>query len=89
MAQNRIQFQPGMSIPEFIVQYGTQAQCEAALEHARRPHGFRCPCCDSAAFAYRFNRRFDLATLPQRLLIATVHCGRRPERELRAAEDSC
>jgi hypothetical protein len=42
-----------------------------------------------AAFAYRFNRRFDLATLPQRLLIAVVRCGRRPEHQLRLAEDSC
>ncbi len=42
-----------------------------------------------AAFAYRFNRRFDPATLPQRLLIAVVHCGRRPERELRFGEHSC
>ena len=50
MAQNRIQFQPGMSIPEFIARYGTQAQCEAALEQARWPNGFRCPCCDSAAY---------------------------------------
>ena len=41
------------------------------------------------AFAYRFNRRFDLATLPQRLLIAVVHCHRRPERELRLAELPC
>ena len=36
MAQNRIQFQPGMSIPEFIAQYGTEEQCAAALEPARR-----------------------------------------------------
>jgi len=42
-----------------------------------------------AAFAYRFNRRFDLATLPQRLLIAVAHCHRRPERELRLAELPC
>jgi hypothetical protein len=42
-----------------------------------------------AAFAYRFNRRFDLATLPQRLLIAAAHCRRRPERELRFVEHSC
>ena len=49
MAQNRIQFQPGMSIPQFNALYGTQAQCEAALEHARWPDGFRCPRCDGAA----------------------------------------
>jgi len=49
MAQNRIQFQPGMSMPEFIAQYGTEAQCAAALEQTRWPDGFRCPRCGSAA----------------------------------------
>jgi transposase-like protein len=48
MAQNRIQFQPGMSTPEFIAQYGTEEQCAAALELARWPDGFRCPRCGSA-----------------------------------------
>jgi transposase-like protein len=47
MAQNRIQFQPGMSMPEFIAQYGTEAQCETALVQARWPQGFRCPRCGS------------------------------------------
>lgn len=49
MAQNRIQFQPGMSLPAFIAQYGTEAQCEAALERARWPNGFRCPRCGGQA----------------------------------------
>ena len=49
MAQNRIQFQPGMSMPEFIAQYGTEAQCETALAQARWPQGFRCPRCGSEA----------------------------------------
>jgi transposase-like protein len=46
---NRIQFQPGLSMPEFFRQFGTEAQCEAALEGARWPQGFRCPCCGGAA----------------------------------------
>ena len=49
MAQNRIELQPGRSVPEFIAQYGTEVQCEAAFEQARWPHGFRCPRCGSAA----------------------------------------
>ena len=64
MAQNRIQFQPGTSMPEFIAQYGTEAQCAATLEQARWPDGFRCPRCGSAAHgvieddrARRFQRR--------------------------------
>ncbi len=49
MAMNRIQFQPGLSMPEFLRQFGTEAQCEQALEQARWPEGFRCPCCGGSA----------------------------------------
>lgn len=45
MPQNPIQFQPGMSLSEFIATYGTEAKCEAALEHSRWPDGFVCPEC--------------------------------------------
>jgi hypothetical protein len=48
MAMNRIQFQPGLSMPEFFQRFGTEAQCEAALEAARWPEGFRCPRCGGA-----------------------------------------
>ena len=34
MAMNRIQFQPGLSMPEFLKHFGTESQCAAALEHA-------------------------------------------------------
>jgi len=45
MSMNRIQFQPGLSMPEFIKQYGTEAQCEEALVKTRWPTGFFCPKC--------------------------------------------
>ena len=45
MSINRIQFQIGLSMPEFLKQFGTEAQCEAALEQSRWPQGFVCPCC--------------------------------------------
>ena len=45
MAMNRIQFQPGLSLPEFLKDYGTEVQCERALETVRWPDGFRCPRC--------------------------------------------
>lgn len=45
MAQNRVQFQPGMSIPEFQRRFGTEPQCAQALKLARWPDGFRCPRC--------------------------------------------
>jgi hypothetical protein len=48
MAMNRIQFQPGLSLPAFLGQFGSEAQCEAALEQARWPEGFRCPRCGQA-----------------------------------------
>ncbi len=31
MPQNRIQFQKGMSLDEFINQYGTESKCEETL----------------------------------------------------------
>ncbi len=49
MPMNRIQFQPGVSLPEFFLRYGTEAQCEAAMAELRWPDGFRCPRCASAA----------------------------------------
>jgi len=45
MPQNRIQFQPGQSLAEFLAQYGTEEQCEEALERMRWPAGFVCPVC--------------------------------------------
>lgn len=35
MSMNRIQFQPGLSMPDFLKDYGTDAQCEQALEAVR------------------------------------------------------
>ncbi|EIC23893.1 hypothetical protein Thi970DRAFT_00027 [Thiorhodovibrio frisius] len=45
MPMNRVQFQPGLSLPAFLAQFGTEAQCQRALEQARWPEGFRCPEC--------------------------------------------
>ncbi len=45
MSMNRIQFQRGMPLAEFYAQYGTEQQCEAALEKIRWPNGFHCPRC--------------------------------------------
>lgn len=42
-----------------------------------------------AEFAYRFNRRFDLAGLTQRLIVAAASTQPRPEHHLRWAEDGC
>lgn len=51
MAMNPIQFQPGLSLPGFLGDYGSEQQCEAALVQARWPEGFRCPHCSSATYS--------------------------------------
>lgn len=48
MPMNRIQFQPGLAMSDFFNKFGTEAQCETALEMARWPDGFRCPCCGAS-----------------------------------------
>jgi transposase-like protein len=48
MATNQIQFQHGMSIPEFLASFGTEAQCAEAVRQARWPQGFHCPRCGAA-----------------------------------------
>lgn len=53
MAINPVQFQQGLSMVEFIAQYGTEAKCYRALYRARWPQGFRCPAC-----AHRARSRF-------------------------------
>ena len=45
---NQIQFQQGMSIPEFLSTFGTEAQCAEAVGQSRWPGGFRCPRCNAA-----------------------------------------
>lgn len=45
MAMNWVQFQAGMSLSEFLEQYGSEEQCEQALEKARWPDGYHCPRC--------------------------------------------
>ena len=42
-----------------------------------------------AAFSYRFNRRFDLRTLHERLLIAATQCGPLPQQTIRLAGHRC
>ncbi len=48
MAMNPIQFQRGMSLPEFQRSFGSLAQCAEALRGARWPSGFVCPRCGGA-----------------------------------------
>ena len=43
MTMNRVQFQAGLSMAEFLDRYGSEDQCEAALVAARWPKGFALP----------------------------------------------
>ena len=55
MPMNRIQFQRGLSLPEFHLRFGTERQCEESLMAARWPSGFCCPRC-GGRHASRFSR---------------------------------
>jgi hypothetical protein len=58
MTMNKIQFQPGLSMQEFLKNYGTEAQCEQALEVVRWPAGFQCSrCADKAHSVLRDGSR--------------------------------
>jgi hypothetical protein len=47
MAMNKVQFQKGLSMQEFLDRYGSAEQCEQALKAWRWPQGFVCPTCGS------------------------------------------
>ena len=44
-AKNKVQFQKGLSLVQFIADYGTNQQCREALFYLRWPQGFICPKC--------------------------------------------
>ncbi|TLM99131.1 IS1595 family transposase, partial [bacterium] len=45
--KNRIQFQKGLSLDDLHTRYGSEAQCEEAVEVYRWLEGFQCPKCGS------------------------------------------
>lgn len=45
MARNKVQFQKGISLTQFLQEYGTDEQCFEALCQWRWPNGFSCPHC--------------------------------------------
>lgn len=57
MPMNRVQFQPGLSLPQFFERYGTDEQCEEALIAARWPVGFVCPECGCVGARTSFRRQ--------------------------------
>lgn len=49
MAKNQVQFQKGLSLKQFLSEYGTEDQCHDALVQWRWPKGFVCPQCGHTA----------------------------------------
>lgn len=45
MSKNKVQFQKGISLQNFLSQFGSEDQCRTALSHWRWPQGFVCPKC--------------------------------------------
>ena len=60
MPQNTIQFQKGMSLIQFLDEYGTESDCEKALEVARWGRQFSCPKCGCAQHSvfYRQDKKY-------------------------------
>ncbi len=45
MAINKVQFQKGLSLSDFLKHYGTEKQCEDAVVEMRWPQGYQCTRC--------------------------------------------
>jgi transposase-like protein len=48
MAQNTVQYQPGLSMPEFFDRYASPQRCEDLVRGWRWPDGFVCPRCQGS-----------------------------------------
>jgi len=57
MAQNKVQFQKGISLSEFLKDYGTEEQCFNALTGWRWPDGFRCSLCNHEKYCQLNSRK--------------------------------
>lgn len=59
MARNKVQFQKGISLNEFLKQYGTEEKCFDALFAWRWPDGFRCPHCGHNKYCQLSHRKLQ------------------------------
>jgi predicted RNA-binding Zn-ribbon protein involved in translation (DUF1610 family) len=81
MPMNRIPFQQGLSLPAFLEPFGPEAPCEAALENARGPQGFRCPRCGQAdhdVLRSGARKTFQCPTCRTQTSLSRVRCSRVP-----------
>jgi len=51
MPMNRVQFQKGLSLGEFVERYGTEEGCEREMAQQRWPDGFACPACNGREYS--------------------------------------
>jgi hypothetical protein len=72
---NRIKFQPGMSLSQFLELYDAEEQCEAALEQTRWSNGFRCPRSGEQDHGLVYGRRHRLYQCWSCRHQTTVHCS--------------
>lgn len=75
MARNKVQFQKGLSLNEFIKHYGTEQQCCEALAQWRWPEGFQCPSCghdQHCQLAYRQLRQCNRCRHQTSLTAGTI-----------------
>ena len=66
MSRNSVQFQKGLSEPEFEHQYGTEAACREILFRWRWPNGFECPVCGGQRHSEVTSRRLFQCTACRR-----------------------
>ena len=57
MARNKVQFQKGLSLAEFLKNYSTEEQCFNALSEWRWPEGFRCSLCNHDKYCRLTSRK--------------------------------
>ncbi|MBU0943572.1 MAG: IS1595 family transposase [Proteobacteria bacterium] len=57
MAKNKIQFQAGLSLKDFLAQFGTEDQCRQVLFELRWPQGFVCPECGHTGYCELKSRK--------------------------------
>jgi hypothetical protein len=65
MSKNTVQFQKGMSLPNFMAQYGTEQQCREEVFKAKWPKGF----------SERFDGLAALISLPALLALLRYKAG--------------
>jgi hypothetical protein len=93
MPMNRIQFQQGMSLPEFMASFGTEEQCAEAVRQALTLEAvgqWAQAALMPGARVVSDGLGFDLRGLVARLIIDVLRCKPRAQRIVRGnTEDRC